>query len=260
MATDNGGLPEGWRYGPPDFVGVGAQRAGTTWWHQLIISHPDVSFRRGSNQKETHFFDWHPDLAALDAELIEQYHRLFPRAPGTLAGEWTPRYMLDPWTPPLLVQAAPEARILIMLRDPVDRYESGLARGVLRAARLAREGGEAPSESQIASEQIVRSQYREQVERMLAAYPRDRVLILQYERCRAAFEAELARTFTFLGLREVVGAHRGERNLPREPRARPTAAADRERLARIFAPDVRALLEIAPEIDVDLWNSVRELV
>ena len=34
--------PPGWRTGPPDFVGVGAQRSGTTWWYRLLLDHPRI--------------------------------------------------------------------------------------------------------------------------------------------------------------------------------------------------------------------------
>jgi hypothetical protein len=254
MAIETGVVPEGWSYGPPDFVGVGAQRAGTTWWYQLITAHTGVTFKRGVHEKETHFFDG-LEGAELDAGLVERYHRRFPRAPGTLVGEWTPRYMFDPWTPAQLARAAPDARILILLRDPVDRYASGFARSV----RLARERGETPSASRIDGDQTERGLYDAQVRRVLDAFPRDRVLILQYERCRAGLEAELERTRVFLGLVDSFFPT-GERNLPREPRERSVPPEERERLRQIFAPDVRSLLEVAPEIDVDLWPSVRSLV
>jgi hypothetical protein len=248
-------VPEGWPVGPPDFVGVGAQRAGTSWWYQLIAAHPDVSFHRGVHVKETHFFDDLQDVEELDAALVERYHRCFPRAPGTLVGEWTPRYMLDSWTPRQIASAAPDARILILLRDPVDRYASGFARSL----RLARERGETPSEARIDLDQTARGLYNDQVRRVLHAFPREHVLILQYERCRVELEPELHRTHDFLGLAPGF-LPVGERNLPREPRERSTARSERERLARVFAPDVRALLEVAPEIDPDLWPSVRDLL
>jgi len=49
------GLPRGWTTGPPDFVGVGAQRSGTSWWFNLISNHPKVKTTERSH-KEKHFF------------------------------------------------------------------------------------------------------------------------------------------------------------------------------------------------------------
>ena len=96
---------------PPDFVGIGAQRSGTSWWHGLIETHPHVH-ALGWPFKELHFFDERRDADA------RAYHELFRRPRGRLAGEWTPRYMYDAHTPALLRRAAPDARLLVMLRDP----------------------------------------------------------------------------------------------------------------------------------------------
>ena len=46
-------------------------------------------------------------------EEVTGYHRWFPRAPGTMTGEWTPDYLTFPWVPPLLQRAAPDARLVI---------------------------------------------------------------------------------------------------------------------------------------------------
>ena len=69
--------------GPPDFVGVGAQKCGTSWWYSLIAAHPGVHDPQGFD-KEARFF-CEPGPHDLDA-----YRRLFARPPGLLAGEWQP--------------------------------------------------------------------------------------------------------------------------------------------------------------------------
>ena len=62
----------------------------------------------------------------MPADFVERYHRNFPRPAGGVTGEWTPRYMYDHWSLRLLRRAAPEARILVILRDPIERYRSAL--------------------------------------------------------------------------------------------------------------------------------------
>lgn len=124
--------PPGWRVGPPDFVGVGTQRSGTKWWYENVVGHPGVT-RVSGPHKELHFFDGLSDVD-LSPEWVERYHRFFPRPGGTIAGEWTPRYMANFWTPGLLHEAAPEARLLVLLRDPVERYLSGVALESFRAS------------------------------------------------------------------------------------------------------------------------------
>ncbi len=110
--------------GPPDFVGIGVQKAGTTWWYDLIVSHPRVSAHPGLH-KERHYLDRFGAVPFSAAD-VAGYHGWFPRPPGTVTGEWTPDYFSYPWVPPLLRRAAPQARLLLLLRDPVDRFRSGL--------------------------------------------------------------------------------------------------------------------------------------
>jgi hypothetical protein len=248
--------PTGWVTGPPHFVGVGAQRCGTTWWHRQIALHPGVPFQQGLHHKEVHFFDSLEGTSRLEPQQVERYTRYFARpAEGGVIGEWTPRYMYDGWPLALIAQAAPHVRILVLLRDPVDRYASGYA----RENRLARKRGEEGISPAMVEEQRIRGFYAAQVAQVLETFPREQVLILQYERCRAEYEQELERTYGFLGL-DTAFRPAGWRNAPGEPRERDTTAAERERLARGYAADVARLAQIAPEIDPSLWPSVRELL
>ena len=248
--------PPGWVTGPPDFVGVGAQRCGTTWWHRQIAVHPDVPFQQGLHHKEVHFFDRLEANGPLGSDQVEHYTRYFARpAEGGVTGEWTPRYMYDGWPLAQIAQAAPQARILVLLRDPVDRYASGYA----RENRLARERGEAGISPAMVEEQRVRGFYAGQVERVLATFPREQVLILQYERCRADYEPQLERTYAFLGL-DPAFRPAGRRNAPGEPRVRDTTPDERERLGRGYAADVARLAQIAPEIEPGLWRGVRDFL
>ena len=114
--------PDGWHTGPPDYIGIGVQKSGTTRWWKLIVAHPDVV---GDALKETHHLShlgWRP---MTDADR-HGYERYFPRPQGAIAGEWTPRYMNMPGIVDNMRALAPEARLLVMLRDPVERYRSGV--------------------------------------------------------------------------------------------------------------------------------------
>lgn len=244
--------PENWHTGPPDFVGIGAQRCGTSWWYAAVIrSHPQV--QRPALGKEVHFFDrfWRgeapPDLAA-------RYGELFPRPPGKVTGEWTPGYMADFWAPALLRKAAPEAHLLVMLRDPVERYRSALAFVRRRAVE--------ESELRPASlrEAMWRGFYHEQLRRVLELYPHDQVLVLQYERCVAEPIGEMERTYRFLGL--PLRRRPPERLVARPdspPASAPLEEAARRELTALYREEVRRLVELVPEIDLTLWPNFREL-
>ena len=234
--------------GPPGYVGIGAMRAGTSWWHRLISAHPEVVVAPGA-PKELHFFDTFA-TAEFTPPAVAEYHAYFPRRHGATTGEWTPSYLCDPWVPPLLKEAAPSARLLVMLRDPVDRYVSGIA--------FSRSLG---SDETTGShrDHFHRGLYHAQLERYLLHFPRLQVLVLQFERCVVAPEAEIRRTFEFLeldpgfqpvDLRRPVNASGGGFAL--DP-------AQRQRLKEAYGPDLQRLAGVWPEIDLDLWASARVL-
>ena len=243
-------VPAGWTIGPPHYVGVGAQKAGTSWWNRLIQAHPDV-VDAGGQPKELHYFDrsWEVPFGPRD---IERYHAYFPVPAGAVAGEWTPGYLIDFWTPELIARAAPEARVLVLLRDPVERLRSGLTHQ-LATSRAALGHRDIQGAFQ-------RGLYAPQLRRVLAAFPADRVWVGQYEACRADPAAVLAQTYQFLGLaphKLDSAAYRGEVN--------PTTRAKFELSDELYASllegyrlDMAQLPELVPELDLSLWPSARQ--
>lgn len=230
-------VPRGWAIGPPSFVGIGVQKAGTTWWYSLLTQHPEVV--TVGHPKELHYFN---DLSEQSAAIAAaRYARWFPRPPGRITGEWTPRYMEDPHTPRLLALAAPDARLLVMLRDPVERYRSGLAMHLARGW---------PDAEAVA---VARGLYAQQLQRVFAVAGHDDVLVLQYERCVRDTAVELERTFRFLG---VDPSFR-----PRRPSLRINAtivpqslSPEKEReLVERYEPEVASLATLGVELDLDVW-------
>ena len=241
--------PAGWQTGPPHFVGVGTQKAGTSWWNALIHRHPAVH-RAGGQPKELHFFDsaWEEPFGQWD---FERYRRYFPRPPGGVTGEWTPGYLIDFWTPELIARAAPDARILVLLRDPLERFRSGITHqlAVSRADLTHRDIQGA----------FGRGLYAPQMRRLLDAFPAERVFVGQYEACRADPATELARTFRFLGLKGVelsADAYRAEVNPTTRPKFEPTPSL-RRALLDGYAPDMEQVAAIVPSVDLSLWPSAR---
>ncbi|CAN5831394.1 sulfotransferase [soil metagenome] len=243
--------PPGWRTGPPDFVGLGAQKAGTSWWNALIHQHPDVH-RAGAQPKELHFFDaaWEKPFGSAE---VERYWQYFPRPEGGAAGEWTPGYLIDFWTPELVARAAPDARILILLRDPLERLRSGLTHQ-LATSRKPLDEGDIRSAFQ-------RGLYAPQLRRVLAAFPAEQVLIGQYEACRADPAGQLERTYAFVGLvpfSPSPAALVTEVNPTTHRRFEPSPAL-RAALLDGYADDMTQLPHLVPGLDLTLWPSAREL-
>jgi hypothetical protein len=248
--------PRDWVIGPPDFVGVGAQRAGTTWWYRVVCDHPGILRVAG---KETHFFDGYFGRECSDAD-VEAYHRLFPRPRGSLIGEWSPNYLHDFWTPALLRRAAPEARILVLLRDPLARLRSGLRHELAIVNRAVRRGRHRYFGATGANDSLTRSLYGQQLETLLEQFDRAQVLVLQFERCVQDPAAELRRTYGFLGVDPVdhVPEALSERVGGAHPRMEITGDVT-EAARQLILRDVSRLKALVPEVDLDLWPSCRGL-
>jgi hypothetical protein len=255
--------PDGWRTGAPDFVIFGAQKSGTTWWFRLIEQHPGVV--QPENQRpELHFFDrlWAEWPTAEDTA---RYHRYFPRPEDKLIGEKTPEYLSCAWIPPMVKESAPDALAIVLLRDPVERYISGLShmdRGGLVEAEdetgAVRVFGD---RVRVVTDAIERGLYATQIEWLLQSFPAERLLVMQYEACAADPPAMLARTFDFLGL--------PPHELPAELIARPRNKAKLAKvnvpdehvalLRRYYRPEVERLGELVSGFDPSLWPHFSDL-
>ncbi|MEO7837231.1 MAG: sulfotransferase [Acidimicrobiales bacterium] len=240
----------GWEVGPPDFIGVGVQRSGTSWWHRVLDHHPDVH-DRGPFSKELHFFDdyWRRPFDAADAAA---YQCKFARPRGMRSGEWTPRYLADPWTPPLIRHAAPGARLLVMLRDPVSRMRSGVTHAAERGRKI---------DETVVATAIARGFYHQQLTHLLQSFPREQVLVLQMEKCIADPGSMLERTLLFLGLRTDVSLSAALTNEVNTRRGEPVKLSAKflDAVRAGYEPDVTRLAGDFSEIDLGLWPHFAEL-
>ena len=234
--------------GAPEFVGIGVQKAGTTWWHGLVAAHPQVSVRPDIH-KERHYFDRFAVKAFGPAD-VAQYHGWFPRRPGTVAGEWTPDYLHLAWVPGLLARAAPEARLLVLLRDPIERLRSGLSHHRAQRGRVTAE---------VWADAVDRGFYDQQLAGWASFFPPDRILLLQYETCVADPAGELARTYRFLGLDPFVPEGLSRR-VSATTRTVPLPHDVRERLVDLYTADVSALAKNHPELELRRWPNFDAVV
>jgi hypothetical protein len=231
----------------PDFVIVGAQRGGTTSLYSYLLEHPLVA---GPGEKEVHYFDLN------FARGRRWYLAHFPTAAharGLTLGEATPYYLFHPLVPARLARELPQARLIALLRDPVDRalshyhhevrlgdetlpLEEALDREPERlrgeAERMASDSGYLSVAHQHFS-YVARGLYAEQLERWWQHVPRERVLVVRSEDLFANPGAVYEEVVEFLGL----PAHRPS-SFPRCNAGTYDAADERirSRLAALFAP------------------------
>lgn len=187
----------------PDFVVIGAQKAGTSSLYGQLAAHPSVV---PALRKEVHHFDrgpgsvahyraWFPRRATLDA--------VAARTGRGVTGEATPFYLLHPAVPERLRAVVPDARLVAVLRDPVARAVSGFHHAVRvgdehRPIELALDPAAAedlPPPSAVAwydaptcpvrrRGYLARGRYAEQLERWFAAFPREQLLVVDTTRLR----------------------------------------------------------------------------
>ncbi len=242
-------LRDGEVAGPPDFVGVGVQKAGTSWWYALILEHPQVTDREDI-PKERHYLSRFC-VDPLGRAEIERYHGWFPRRVGTLTGEWTPDYLSYPWVAPNLAAAAPEAKVLVLLRDPVERFRSGLTFRRMMGA---------PATSTTVADAVRQGYYGRDIQRLREFVPEDRLLILQYEQVRADASNHLAATYEFLGLEPFIPPEIGrEVNVSSGEKVVLDPEA-RRRLAENYAEDTALLIRLVPSLELSLWPSMAQVL
>lgn len=256
--------------GPPDFVGVGVAGPGTAWWRGLLFAHPQIRPPR-SRPPALDFFDdfCHAEMTGAD---VASYHALFPRAPGTICGEWSGRYMLDAWAPPLIARAAPAARLLVMLADPVERYRS-----VFAQRRRDFDASQKYRMTDIAE----RLCHASQLARLQRFFEPEQILVLQYERCLRDRAGQYRRTLEFLGVPDRLpagprrppqpgggsrqlarAARRAAERVARRPLGRdePTLWPDLDAaLHTSLDPEVERLTQLVPDLDLSLWPSFAHL-
>lgn len=99
----------------PDFLVIGAVKAGTTWVWNVLRDHPEVYV---PEKKEIRFFNvnWHRG--------VEWYADWFQGAGDRVAGEVSPEYLIDREAARRIRETVPDVRLIVILRNPVDRAYS----------------------------------------------------------------------------------------------------------------------------------------
>src|SRR3954452_9229037 len=206
----------------PTFFIAGAPKAGTTALHGALATHPGLYL---SPVKEPKYYltggrrphiQHHrgPGDAHSAREWMwqrDRYLSLFTDAPpGTVRGESTPFYLYDRDAHARIAADAPDARVVVVVRDPVDRAVSNWVH--LRADGLEPEAdflaAVRAEERRIAEGWAPFWHYRglgrygEQLRHLLGHVPREQVLLLRYRQLVDAPQQTLDRVCAFLGIAE----------------------------------------------------------
>jgi len=110
----------------PDYIIIGTQRAGTTSLYKYLVRHPAIAH---ALTKELRFFDLHYERG------FGWYRSRFPSARhrerlrrakdlSMIVGESSPDYLFHPYAPGRIARALPDVKLVVLLRNPVDRAYS----------------------------------------------------------------------------------------------------------------------------------------
>jgi hypothetical protein len=194
----------------PNLFIIGAAKCGTTSLHHYLDQHPEISM---SSVKEPLFFLPEGFRAAWDLSPVamtrDEYLSLFrpgTRFRGEASTDYT-RYPLHPEVPSGIRSAAPDARLIYLVRDPIERIRANWVQRM--GTRLASNRG--PSGLLSLSEQIGdfddpdnpytwQGMYMTQIRRYLEHFPRESLLIIDSDELMTERESALSEIFGFLGL------------------------------------------------------------
>jgi Sulfotransferase domain len=179
----------------PDFLVIGAQKSGTTSLYEYLRSHPQVFM---PDIKELDFF-----TAGINWERgFGWYQRLFADAGPevTAIGEASTSYTKYPrysGSAELIARYLPEARLIYVVRNPIDRLRSHYVHNVAYGTETA------PLAQAVRTnpDYINFGKYAMQLDRYLAHFGNDQVLTITSEALRSARAETLERVYSFLGVR-----------------------------------------------------------
>jgi hypothetical protein len=234
----------------PGAVILGAQKSGTSSLHNYLVQQPGVI---EPLRKEVHYFDVNFDRG-------EPWYRAnFGRLgePG-LNIDSSPYYLFHPAVPRRMRALLPDAKLIVLLRDPVRRAYShywherdkGREKLEFEAAIAAEAGRLGDAHARLAAgtlersfahqhfSYVARGRYSEQLEAWFDVYPRGQFLILRFEDLVQAPLATLNETLHFLGLPPATAVDLEARNTRQYP---PMAAAVAAQLRDHYEPHNRRL-------------------
>ncbi len=263
----------------PDFVIIGAKRGGTTSLYNYLLAHPSVLslFPAAQKIKGVHFFENEFRRG------VSWYRSHFPTAVrrrlatrsgggGVVAGEASPYYLFHPHAPARAARFIPRARLIVLLRNPVDRayshYSDRVRHGVETLSfeeaidrepeRLQREIDRMqrdewyPSFAHEHFSYVTQGEYAGPLRRWLSLFPAHRVTILLSEDFYRDPDAVYQEILAFLGLPRFLLQDFPAYNFhPRTPEMDPST---RERLLRHFAPHNRDLADFLGR-DLRGWDA-----
>lgn len=245
-----------------DFLIIGCQRSGTTSLFEALCQHPRVWKPR---KKEIHFFDndefFDGNHKVASGDVIKKYHHWFNFDGWHLNGEASPSYIFFPHCLERIRQYNPNIKLVICLRNPVDRcishYKMSCDQGFENLSLLRAIEMEAPRiflgsvQDKRRFSYVTRGFYSKQLKRVFRIFKKEQVFILKSEEIWKK-NTQLNELFSFLGVSGMVGIDYPRISL--NTKGEPLIVSERikSRLLRIYRKELR-LTQHLLDFNIDDW-------
>jgi len=178
-----------------NFLGIGAQKAGTTWLYEMLSLNPAIDFPA---EKEVHFWN------AQQGEGIAWYDSLFKNGkPEHIQGEITPAYALLNLDDIKKIHAHyPHLRLIYIIRNPIERAWSSALMALGRAEMLISEASDQWFIDHFNSKgSLQRGDYENCIRKWRRVYDSEQLLILRYEEIKNSPRDLLVKCCEHLGVK-----------------------------------------------------------
>ena len=181
----------------PDFIGIGAQKSGTTWLYKNMLEHPEIFLPK---IKEIHFFDWYFYKG------IQWYSNIFSNIKQRKKGEITPGYSIISEKKIKLIQKInPKLKIILLLRNPVERAWS---HAVMNLSTIPNKEINKITNNEFikhfnSTSSIERGNYPKIINKWSKFFPKEQIFIANYNKIKEAPDHLLNDIFKFLEVEKI---------------------------------------------------------
>lgn len=172
-----------------DFIGIGVQKSATSWMFQSLIEHPEIQAGR---EKEVNFFNFKYQYG------YHWYQQNF-QFTEKITGEFSTQYFWDKNVPERIYKFNPDIKLLLCLRNPVDRafsqHQHEIRKNRVPEELLAFERAVDSNPSY-----IDQGMYAEHLKRFLKHFKKDQILVVFQEDISNNPDQVLAKLYHFLNI------------------------------------------------------------
>lgn len=186
-----------------DFIGIGAEKSGTTWLGQCLSEHPEICFAKNRevyffNDVDSHYLNF---THTKYSRGIDWYKSQFLHCPeGKKKGEWSITYICTGETAKRIKKHFPKVKLIVCLRSPVERAFSQYLYEIRLG--LVQKGTTFEEVIKLRPDYIEKGYYAKQLKNYYKYFEKNQLLVLIYEKVKKRPKKHIQRIYDFLRLKD----------------------------------------------------------